>query len=207
MKKEDPTFDPSCCTYKLGNKIRRHVEKILKDEDVEKETKTIIEDLMDLEEANKNTLKYDSLVKLHKYVQRADPDYCDPFYMFSENCKCIPPKPRENSQLEERLKKLRLKSSQNMYNTMTSSVDRIVARKIDNQTDSVGGHNEEIKVFSGSTMAVINSFLVYICTFIFCYKAVEYSLSEPNIIAQVLFGLLGSTVVACAELYFLARVI
>lgn len=46
-----------------------------------------------------------------------------------------------------------------------------------------------------------------ICTFVFCYKALEYALPNPKIIAQLLFGLAGFTVVAAAELYFLSEVI
>lgn len=207
MKKVEPFFDPSCCSYRLSTKIRAHVERLIKCKDVAQETKSVLIELMDEDETNKNTLSYESLTKLHKYIQRADPDYVGPFYIFSESCKCIRPKPRENKQLEARLKLLRLRSSQQMYNNMTATVDRVVEKKIDEQIDINGSETKELKVLSGSMMAVINSFLVYICTFIFCFKAVEYSLPQPNIIAQVSFGLLGSTVVACAELYFLARVI
>lgn len=220
IKSADPYFDPRSCTYKLNGKIRKHVDRLIKSDDVEEEHKSILIDLLDREEANKNTLTYDSLVNLHKYIGRADKEYIEPFYMFCDKCKCIKPKPRENKQLEERLRMLRLKDSQSTYDSMTASVDRLVENKLeksldssknfysntDNNTDSQG-EMSEFKKLNGPLVAVFNSFLVFICTFIFCYKALEYSLERPNITAQVLFGLGGSTIVAIAELYFLFRVI
>lgn len=228
VKKRDPLLDPRCCTYKLSGKIRGHVDRLLKDKELDKETKSILTDLMDEEEANKNTLTYDSLVKLHKFIQRADQNYTDPFYLFADDCKCIEPKPRENKQLESRLRALRLRDSQSIYNNMTASIDRAIEDELEKQADGRGkcckadnlssnvysnnnnnntNIQSEFKRLNGSLVAVINSFLVFICTFVFCYKALEYALPQPNIIVQVLFGLGGSTLVAIAELYFLMRVV
>lgn len=224
IRKENPLSDPRYCTYKLSGSIRGKVEKLTHSEDVEEATKKILIDLMNQEEANKNTLTYDSLTKMHKYIQRADPDYIEPFYLFSEKCKRIDPKPRENKQLDARLKILRLRSSQAEYNSMTAAVDRLVENKMEKLADSDDSnstskvysnlnntdgqsHMSEFKKLNGPMVAVFNSFLVFICTFIFCYKALEYAMPRPNIIAQVLFGLAGSTIVAIAELYFLLRVV
>lgn len=44
-------------------------------------------------------------------------------------------------------------------------------------------------------------------TFLFVFKAVEYSMSEPDVIVQVVASLFAATVVAVAELYFLVKVI
>lgn len=208
--KENPLFDPRVCSYKLSPKIRDHVDKLIESKSVDKNTKDILVEIMDVEEANKNTLDYESLVKLHKYLQRADPDYADPFYKFSDSCKCIEPNKRDNEELDKRLKMLRLKSSQAMYNRMTSSVDRQVERKLElgNNDDEPGVSTmTEFKNLYGTVIAVFNSFFVCVCTFIFCYKAVEYSTSEPNVIVQTSAGLFASTIVALAELYFLLRVV
>lgn len=213
-KQKDPYFDPRNCTYRLSRKIRDHVEKLIKNENVSSETKTVLVDLMNKDESNKNTLNYESLVKLHKYISRADTDYIDPFYIFSEDCKCIQPKPRENKELEKRLNQLRHKISQEMYDKMTSSVDRICETKVDERADrsnndvsTTSNSISEFKNLYGSLVAVFNSFLVFICTFIFFYKAIEYALPQSNIIAQVACGLGASTIVAIAELYFIVRVI
>lgn len=199
--KKDPYFDPRCCYYRLSRKIRNHVKKLIKDDSVDQATKSVLKELMDQDESNKNRLAYDSLVELHKYILRADETYVEPFYKFSDDCKCIEPKPRENKELDERLKLLRLRSSQKMYANMTSSTTPSSGSLIDQKEVS------EFKSLNGSMIAVLNSFLIFICTFIFFYKAVEYALPNPNIIAQVSCGLGGSTVVAIAELYFIARVI
>lgn len=224
--KKDPFFDPRCCTYRLSSKIRDHVEQLINSEAVESDTKTVLTELMNEDESNKNTLVYDSIVKLHKFISRADEEYCEPFYIFCEKCKCIMPKPRDNKQLDERLKLLRLRNSQSMYNKITVSVDRLSEKKVEKEFDRANRDNlssnfystnlnntdtedtmSEFKKVNGSVVAVFNSFLVCICTFIFFYKALEYAIPTPNITAQVLFGLGGSTVVAIAELYFLSRVI
>lgn len=208
-KKPNPLFDPRLCTYKLNPKVRGLIEDLINSKSVETETKVVLAELMEYEEGNKNTLDYESLVKLHKYYQRADPDYQDPFYVFSESCKCIEPKPRDNQALDKRIKMLRLRETQLIYDKLTYTVDRTVKDKITRHEDgreSPGGPTE-FKDLYGSAIAVFNSFLVYICTFIFCYKAMEYSLERPNVILQAMFGFVASLVVAVAELYFLFRVV
>lgn len=216
--------DPRICSYKLSGDIRKKVDILTNSKDVEPAVKTRLKTIMEEDESNKNTLTYESLAALHKYIQWADPDDLQPFYLFKEACKCVAPKSRDNKQLNDRLNNLRLRESQKIYNCMTASVDRAVEDKMERLADSGNNssssqvysnlnnkdsqtHLSEFKRLNGSLVALFNSFLVFICTFIFCFKALEYALPRPNIIAQVLFGLGGSTVVAIAELYFLLRVI
>lgn len=202
-------FDPRFCSYKLEGKLRGRVERLMESGQVEEHTRNKLKEVMEKDEANKNTLSYDSLAELHKYLQRADEEFVKtPFWIFKDSCKCIKPKPRANKQLEARLRQLRLRESQLMYDKAACDVDRKIENKLTRSSQiNITKPGDEFRAFDGSVMAVINSFLVYICTFVFCYKALEYALMEPNIIGQVLFGLFGSTVVAVAELYFLARVI
>lgn len=54
-------------------------------------------------------------------------------------------------------------------------------------------------------IAVVNMVLTIAGTFVFVYKAVEYSLPTPNEAAQALLAILACLVVAVAELYFLLR--
>jgi hypothetical protein len=44
-------------------------------------------------------------------------------------------------------------------------------------------------------------------TFLFVFKAVEYSMTEPDVIVQVMASLIAATVVAVAELYFFTKII
>lgn len=192
----DRLFDPRTGQYRLDKETRAFVETL-------KDSNAVLLELLDEYKQNKNKFSYDSLTKLHKHIQICDPDY-PPFYTLIDRCKCFKPKPRENKELEERLQRLRLRESQMYYNEVTSEIERTSKANNSKITSSVA---EDVRAVKGSLVAVFNSFLVYICTFIFCYKAMEYAIPEPNITNQVLFGLAGSTVVACAELYFLFRVI
>jgi hypothetical protein len=56
-------------------------------------------------------------------------------------------------------------------------------------------------------IAVFNSFLVVIGTFVFVFKAVEYSMTTPDVTVQVMSSLIASLIVALAEVYFLAKII
>lgn len=220
--KNDKLFDPRYCSYKLNKKRLQHLNKILKSNDVAQETKKHLIDFRIQYYANENTTNYHLLTELHKYLQRADPDYLDPFYILVDSCKCIKKDERSNKELDHRLKQLGWKMSQELYNQMTASVDRTVEDRLDKEADSnhqsmmINGNSSvttssfsqsEIRKLHGSAVAVFNSFLVYICTFVFFYKAMEYALPVPNIIAQVTLGLLASTVVGIAELYFIFRVV
>lgn len=194
-RKVDKLFDPRVCQFQLDKETRAHVQLLASSNEV-------LVELMEEYKNNRNRFSYDSLTKLHKFIQRSDPDY-PPFWVLQDKCKCIKPKPRENKELELRLQRLRLRDSQNSYNQSTHGIER-ATKPADCDLGNVA---EDVRAVKGSLVAVFNSFLVFICTFIFCYKAMEYALPEPHIAGQVLFGLFGSTVVACAELYFLARVV
>lgn len=193
----DKLFDPRVCQFQLDKETREHVKLLAN-------SNQVLEELMEEYRKNRNKFSYNSLTKLHKYNQRSDPDY-PPFWVLQDKCKCIKPKPRENKELELRLQRLRLRDSQNCYNQATNGIER--SSKLVENDCNLSNVTEDVRAVKGSLVAVLNSFLVFICTFIFCYKAMEYALPQPHIPGQVLFGLFGSTVVACAELYFLARVV
>lgn len=212
LTKEDKLFDPRYCLYKLNEDTTKSLDKLIDSDSIDKETKTILDDFRTHYNSSNHTTDYHSLADLHKYMQRADPDYTDPFYVLMESCEYIEQNKRDNKQLDKRLKHLSLKMSQRIYDRMTASVDRQVEDKLVKEEDSSidtanqGGQSEFRKVH-GSVVAVFNSFLVYLCTFTFFYKAVEYALPTPNIVAQVTSGLVASTVVGLAELYFLLRIV
>lgn len=219
--KRDKLFDPRYCSYKLNKKRIQHLNRLIKSQDVADENKKHLVEFKNQYLSSESVANYHSLTELHKFLQRADPDYSDPFYVLLESCKCIEQHGRSNKQLDQRLKQLGWKMSQKLYDHMTASVDRSVEDKIDREIDSnpsaaiISGTNSitsnsntnEIRKLHGSAVAVFNSFMVYICTFIFFYKALEYALPVPNVIAQVALGLLASTVVGVAELYFIFRVV
>lgn len=208
-QKVDPMEDPRDYLYKLNEDVRLQLDNILESSrsSIDKELKENIISL--LKEEN---LNYESLSRLHQYIQRADLDYNEFFYQFVSRCQSIAPAPRANKELERRLKYLKKVDSQRNYNKMTSMFNN--NNNNYNETSTVtsskedkASHMSEIKQLRATTIAVINSFLVFLCTFIFCYKAVEYSMHIPHIPTQVLSGIAGSTIVAIAELYFLFRIV
>ncbi|XP_022643345.1 uncharacterized protein LOC111242792 [Varroa destructor] len=83
---------------------------------------------------------------------------------------------------------------------MVAGIERI-SQKGGNSDDGPEGWRQLRRQY----IAMINTLVTIGGTFVFFYKAVEYSLPEPNIPAQVLVAILASLVVAVSELYFLLR--
>ena len=56
-------------------------------------------------------------------------------------------------------------------------------------------------------IALLNSVLVVVGTFVFVFKAVEYSMTTPDVTVQVMASLIAALIVALAEVYFIAKII
>ncbi|XP_035227381.1 uncharacterized protein LOC118199597, partial [Stegodyphus dumicola] len=104
-----------------------------------------------------------------------------------------------NPELEERIQKLKAEQANEEYKSMVKGLFPQQQNKIP--------LSEEVKSVTSQVTAVINFVLSVGGSFIFAFKAVEYALPEQNIPAQVMMGIVTSTVVALADLYFLARTI
>ncbi|XP_054168143.1 uncharacterized protein LOC128965464 [Oppia nitens] len=201
-------IDPRLCSYRLGNKIRRTIKKAIEvdaeDNDQLKYSINELRKAVDTEDDNKQLITYDTLSSIHKYLQRIDSNYDLFFYQFLDECKVILPQSRKNKELEERLIELNCKQSVKDYKSMTTSMGGISSDKESASSFSLG---YEFRQMRPTLIAVFNAFLTIGGTFIFVYKAVEYSLPEPHISTQVLSGLFGAMIVAVAEMYFLVRII
>ncbi|CAG2104690.1 unnamed protein product [Medioppia subpectinata] len=169
------------------------------------EAVTQLKTLMDTEDENKQQLSYDSLTEIHKCLQRIDTNYELYFYQLLDECRVVLPQSRKNKELEDRLAELNCKQSNREYNSMTSSVS-VGSNPAKQSAESVS-FGAEFRQMRPTLIATANAFLTIGGTFFFCYKAVEYSLPEPNISSQILSGLFGALVVAMAEIYFLVRII
>ncbi|OQR70030.1 transmembrane protein-like [Tropilaelaps mercedesae] len=109
--------------------------------------------------------------------------------------------PPRSDDLEKRCKELRARMMHKEYDSMVASIDRSRASNGDNY-----GNNLAVwRQLRNQYIAVVNTVLTIGGTFAFFYKAVEYSLPERNVAAQVLAAILACLVVAVAELYFLLR--
>ncbi|CAG2104692.1 unnamed protein product [Medioppia subpectinata] len=139
--------------------------------------------------------------------KRVDPRLCwyrlgNRFRKTVNKCyRCL----HRNKELEDRLAELNCKQSNRDYNSMTSSVS--VGPNPAKQSAESVSLGAEFRQMRPTLIATANAFLTIGGTFFFCYKAVEYSLPEPNISSQILSGLFGAMVVAVAEIYFLVRII
>ncbi|KAG8181109.1 hypothetical protein JTE90_003158 [Oedothorax gibbosus] len=119
-----------------------------------------------------------------------------------EKCEmhlCVPPPTPRNPELEERVTRLKNEQDNAAYRSMTNY---LIPQERYNL--NIG---KEVKSVASQMTAVINFVLTVGGSFFFVYKAVEYALPNPNIPAQVMMGIVTSTVVALADLYFLARTI
>ncbi|CAG2164370.1 unnamed protein product [Oppiella nova] len=201
-------MDPRVCMYRLGNKTRKTVNKALDtdcgDSDVLNESVAELKKVMDTEDDNKQLFSYDSLSLIHKCLQRIDTNYELYFYQLLDECRVVLPQSRKNKELEDRLLDLNCKQSSRDYKSMTSSVS--VGSSPSKETPEVS-FGSEFREMRPTLIAVINAFVTIGGTFLFCYKAVEYSLPEPHVSTQVLSGLFGALIVAVAEMYFLVRII
>jgi len=195
----DKMLDPRELSYRLGNNVRRLIKKVLDNEQLDTNTRDELRTLIDMEDSNKQLLDYDTLTEIHKRLQRLDETYTMFFYQFLDDCKALAPRGKDNAELEARLQKLRQMESVRSYKTMTSSVASA-------KPDMVSDIRTDVQQLRPTLIAVGNSFLVIIGTFYFVFKAVEYASVNPNISVQVISGLIASTVVAIAELYFIMKI-
>ncbi|RWS22272.1 transmembrane protein 199-like protein [Leptotrombidium deliense] len=197
---EENLIDPRECRFRIDKPTRRLADKLLSksgDEDYKQRLRSVMEE----DESNKQMMDYESLTELHKCLQKLDNSYNLFFYQLMDKCKRILPESRKNPELEKRLRKLKFQESQKIYNKMTNDVAPKRREMI-----SV---KEEVTNIKPVLIALINALLVIGATFAFLYKVVEWSLPVPNVsapIQQVLSALLGSFVVATAELYFFVRI-
>ncbi|XP_064486822.1 uncharacterized protein LOC135399073 [Ornithodoros turicata] len=119
----------------------------------------------------------------------------------SELCLPNPVTPERNQVLEARIQRLKAQQMHQEYNQMVSNIDQ---SKRSFLAPEVASDFRDVKK---QCLAVVNLLVTIGGTFAFFYKAVEYSLPQPHIPAQVLSGLFASLLVAVAELYFLVKVI
>ncbi|XP_054710673.1 transmembrane protein 199-like [Uloborus diversus] len=124
---------------------------------------------------------------LHEFLEGSEIDFLQ-----------TPPIQR-NPELAARVEKLKAEQANAEYRKMTKTISP--------QSKHSENFRDDIKAVTSQVTAIINFVLSIGGSFFFAYKAVEYALPQQNIPAQVLMGIITSTVVALADLYFLARTI
>jgi len=210
-KLDDKYHDPRSSTYRISTKLRKLISKALEfkaatdcpDDLKEQITKSQSElnDLMKLEKESGDLLNYSQIEDLHKYLQRILHDYDWFFYQLLQQCtEFKSEEKKENPELEQRLRKLKFEQSKLEYNQISNS-------KYHGDQVQISQIGSDFRDVNRNLIAVLNCFLVVVGSFAFVYKAVEYSLHEPNIPLQLLVSLIASVIVSIAELYFLLKII
>lgn len=95
-------IDPRVCWFRLGNNIRKTINKALnkKKEDIS-DDKSLIDSIdglnkvIESEDNNKQLISYDSLTLIHKYLQRIDCNYDLYFYQLIDECRVVLPQSRK----------------------------------------------------------------------------------------------------------------
>lgn len=209
--------------YRLGPKLREHIDKALKYsdpslEDAEhrrrrEEARKTLKDLVAREDENKQLIDYETLSEIHKLLQRLNPKFDLFFYQTLELCKCVPGPKRNNPELEDRIRKLKCQQSSVEYNEMTKGLPKYrpspnlkSASNMNSHTFNDGTIGSDLREMRPILISVVNTCLVIGGSFVFFYKAVEYSLPSPQIPLQVLVAIIGASIVAVAEFYFLIRI-
>ncbi|XP_076339338.1 vacuolar ATPase assembly protein VMA12-like isoform X2 [Tachypleus tridentatus] len=171
------------------------------------EKMTILQDLCTLEVKNEMScykLKERPPIpfRLIKYFLQLSSEHDDKTYLHEmmEGCEVFlrsPEIPPRNPELEARIQHLLAEQAENEYRQMTYNV-----RQEEKTTMKLCS---EAKVVRAEVMGVLNFILSVAGTFVFGYKAVEYSLELPAVPLQVLVGTTMASVVALAEIYFLLK--
>ncbi|XP_022246726.1 transmembrane protein 199-like isoform X2 [Limulus polyphemus] len=140
--------------------------------------------------------------RLIKYFHQLNTEHEDKTYLHEmmEGCEVFLPKPEispRNPELEARIRRLQAEQAEREYQQMTHNV-----RQEEKTSMKLGS---EVKVVQAQVMGVLNFVLSVAGTFVFGYKAVEYSLESPAVPVQVLIGITMASIVALAEIYFLLK--
>lgn len=107
--------------------------------------------------------------------------------------------------LEQRIQEIKAQLEESAYQKMVYNVDLNSPLRFDDYSVKGGKIVPEFKTLQGQIIAIINTFAVIIGSFVFGYKAVEYSLPEPDITKQMVAGFILAMIVAVADLYFLFK--
>ncbi|XP_014674869.1 PREDICTED: transmembrane protein 199-like [Priapulus caudatus] len=104
-----------------------------------------------------------------------------------------------NPELVVRLERLKHEQEDREYRKMTKGVD-LTWRAKEKQSLS-----SELQGVKQQLIAMFNFVLTVVCSFVFGYKAAEYSLPTPHIPLQIFVGFLLALIVAIADLYFIIK--
>ncbi|XP_053202043.1 uncharacterized protein LOC128386952 [Panonychus citri] len=194
----DKQLDPRECQYRLNGKIRKIISKCLDKQDDHDDSLDKLKTIMDQEEGNKQMVSYDDLTEIHKCLQHLDSTYQLFFYQLLEETNTIIPKNNKAPELKARLARLKCEAAAKEYKAMTDGINLVPSNSKQNQASA--NSINEVRQIKTLITALINGVMVVFCSFFFVYKAVEYSLPQPNINTQILVA-----IIVIVDLYCIAQ--
>ncbi|XP_002731814.1 vacuolar ATPase assembly protein VMA12-like [Saccoglossus kowalevskii] len=190
----------------LTPKIQRAIETILTSEELSDKFRAEIEKFTPVDskydEENSRGIPFETVRKCHQHMTK---DY-NPLYLhelLDESDIYFPPlpKPKRNPELVARLERLKAQQANREYKQMTKGVDN----QIIGSQNTFAEFGTELRSVKKQVLAVFNSFVTVICAFVFGYMAAYYTY-QPTAFC-ILVGLIMSTIVALADIYFIAKTV
>ncbi|KAI0214660.1 transmembrane protein 199 [Lamellibrachia satsuma] len=187
----------------LTEKIRRWIRTVLTTSSLPNETRDELRkytaNRRNSDEQRRRTIPFELVKTVHKYLQSEQGGlYLHELLEGSDVELPQLPVIQRDPAYEETLQRLRAQQANIQYAAMTHNID---SQRI-KEPSTMG---QEIRSVNQKLIAMFNFVLTVIGSFVFAYKATEYSLQKPSFELQLCSGLVVATIVFMADVYFLIK--
>ncbi|ELT98781.1 hypothetical protein CAPTEDRAFT_191829 [Capitella teleta] len=188
----------------LTEKIKRWIRTILLTanlpHDVREELVKYTSGRRSTDDRKRRSIPFDLVKTVHKHLSEEQQDlYLHELLEGSEVYLHETESRTRDPELEARVQKLKDELAQREYEQMTKNVGFQQKR---NPEESIG---KQVRSLNKQLIHIFNFLLTVVGSFMFAYKATEYSLEKPNIAVQICSGMVVGTAVFFADLYFLVK--
>ncbi|XP_077996260.1 vacuolar ATPase assembly protein VMA12-like [Glandiceps talaboti] len=185
----------------LSDKIRRVIETILTDDDLPVKLKSKLETFSSNKQNEEvQSIPFDTVQLCHHQLTKDGTSSLYLHELLDDSDVYFPPLPKRqrNPELVARLERLKREQEEKEYKRMTKGINTETLKK-----STFAEFGAEVRSVKKQLMTVFNSFLTVICAFVFGYMAASYS--HQPVALCILVGILLSTIVGIADLYFIAK--
>ncbi|XP_070572789.1 transmembrane protein 199-like [Ptychodera flava] len=184
----------------LSERIKRVIQTLLTDSDLPDKLRLDLEKYCGSEKDPSESIPFQVVRKCHQQLTKDGTSslYLHELLEGSEVYFPPLPKPKRNPELVARLERLKAEQQNREYNRMTKAIN---VKNL--QKTSFAEFGAEVRSVKRQVMTVMNSFLTVIGAFVFGYMAASFS--HQPVALCVMVGLVLSSIVGLADLYFLAK--
>ncbi|XP_013420755.1 transmembrane protein 199-like [Lingula anatina] len=184
----------------LTDTILHYIECLCKSNDIESDLRQELDKYRKAKEGNNGLIPFRLVKRIHRSLEaRGETLYLHQLLEQSTIHLPSPQLPPRDPKLEARIQALKAEQENREYAQMIKDVNSFSKK----DTHTFG---KEIKSVNRHMISVLNFVLTVVGSFVFAYKAVEYSLSEPNMAMQLMAGMTFATVVFFADVYFIIKI-